>query len=203
MAIPSTPPIHLSNSTASYVVSWEVIRSSNSGDLTTLLGLANKSNGIGSQLTNFYGFNGLCTISMSLGSLGSDFSAAYYRSVTISDTNILGRTLGIQIRGYVSAFRNSTGSPAFGSVGGYLKQSSPSPWSIQVWKTGSSTGGVTSSNNYNINWSSGTANHVYYLRAQEPLPLETTKYASARLQIISFWGACYATSSGSPAAVTI
>ena len=154
------------------------------------------------SMSEFYGFNGLATFTMTVGTLSSNPAIEYFRSVFINDSNILGRTAGVRITSTVSVYRASSAPSTFGSVGALIRLSNPTPQSVQVWLTGSTSGVQSSSFNTDVSWTSGTAQHAYfmYVRIQNP---GTNLDARTSISIASFWGNCYMTSSGSPVGLSI
>ena len=201
MAIPTSGELYLGNSTSTRSIKYEMWRSvSGEANLRTLSSEANKSTE--DAMSEFYGFNGLCTMTMTTSVNTSDPGGNFKKCVTISDSNLLGRTLGMRVIGRAAVFRNSSGSPTSGSLGAVFRISSPSASSTTQWITGTGVGVKTGTTSDDFSYTTSSATIVIYLYCKEPTPLGPCNIAYTSVSISSFWGNCYATSSGSPVSIS-
>lgn len=202
MALPSSGTLAIKDTAGTSRSIAREVTGGVSGDqsLTDLSVLAGKS--ASHAMTEFYGYDGLVTIAMTLGSLFSNPSIQYNRSVFVNDSNIGGKTTGVRIRCGVTIYRASSGTVTSGSVGSYIRQSSPTGQSVQVWLTGSTRGVRSNFFNTDVDWTSSTPQHYFYMQINSPNPA-TGIDSAASISINSFWGNGPAQSTGSPAGIKL
>lgn len=205
MALPATGPLLIGGS-ASNSIQYEVWRSSTGvAGLDNLSVAASKSAPHG--MSEFYGFNGLMTLTLTQTFTGSDPGGNQYRSVQMTSSNILARTAGFTISRKVSVFRHSTGSPPAGSIYAQVRTSISSAGAangdtnIAVVKLTTQTGTSSLNDTKTGGWTSSSY-LMTYIHLLEPTPYHICNISYASISISSFYGQCYSTSSGSPKAYT-